>query len=62
MSCSPPGHHYGHAACLAQWVEACQSRNQEPQLMESDAGRRQDDVWQASKAAILSRIAHVAWF
>lgn len=24
------GHHYGHAACLAQWVEACQSRNQEP--------------------------------
>lgn len=24
------GHHYGHAACLAQWVETCQSRNQEP--------------------------------
>eukprot|EP00434_Breviolum_minutum_P041530 symbB.v1.2.036943.t1/scaffold5336.1/size28330/1 len=23
------GHHYGHAACLAQWVETCQSRNQE---------------------------------
>eukprot|EP00435_Cladocopium_sp_Y103_P061952 s61_g23.t1 len=31
MRCAGPGgHHYGHAACLAQWVEACQSRNQEP--------------------------------
>ena len=29
MSCKNPGHHYGHAACLAQWVETCQSRNQE---------------------------------
>lgn len=23
-----PVHHYGHAACLAQWVETCRSREQ----------------------------------
>ena len=23
------GHHFGHAACLAQWIQTCESRNQD---------------------------------
>ncbi|CAL1128043.1 unnamed protein product [Cladocopium goreaui] len=30
MRCEGAGHHFGHAACLAQWIQTCESRNQEP--------------------------------